>query len=128
MVGKDEDKTMKKLLVIATLAIAPLIVTSVQAADSSTKVTFAKDSYCGSFTGNIREGKVFRLWLMPDQNLVIRNVGDDQISVAYVSGPNGRLSGDRNGDENSYITQRKGNHHMKVYGNSNHSSVEFCAY
>lgn len=119
---------MKKLLVIATLAVAPLMMTSVQAADSSTKVTFAKDSYCGSFTGNIREGKEFRLWLMPDQNLVIRNVGEDQINVAYVSGPSGRLDGDRDGDETSYITQSKGNHHMKVYGNSSHSAVEFCAY
>lgn len=119
---------MKKLLVIATLTVAPLMVTSVQAADSSTKITFAKDSYCGSFTGNIREGKVFRLWLMPDQNLIIRNVGDDQINVAYVSGPNGRLSGDRYDNENSYFVQRKGDHRMKVYGNSSHSSVEFCAY
>ena len=119
---------MKKLVLIATLAVAPLMVTSVQAADTSTKITFAKDSYCGSFTGNIKNGKVFRLWLMPDQNLVIRNVGDDQINVAYVSGPNGRLSGDRYDNETSYITQRKGNHHMKVYGNSSHSAVEFCAY
>ncbi|WP_413520716.1 hypothetical protein [Psychrobacter glacincola] len=119
---------MKNLVLIATLAVASLMVTSVQAADTSTKITFVKDSYCGSFTGNIKNGKVFRLWLMPDQNLVIRNVGDDQINVAYVSGPNGRLSGDRYDNETSYITQRKGNHHMKVYGNSNHSAVEFCAY
>ena len=119
---------MKKLLIVAALAVAPLMVTSVQAADSSTKITFAKDSYCGSFTGNIRDGKVFRLWLMPDQNLIIRNVGDDQINVAYVTGPNGRLSGDRYDKVNSYFIQRKGNHHMKVYGNSSHSAVEFCAY
>ena len=119
---------MKKLLLMVTLAVAPLMVTSVQAADTSTKITFAKDSYCGSFTGNIKNGKVFRLWLMPDQNLVIRNVGDDQINVAYVSGPTGRLSGDRYDNETSYITQRKGNHYMKVYGNSSHSAVEFCAY
>lgn len=119
---------MKKLLLMSILATASLMVTSVQAADSSTKITFAKDSYCGSFSGNIRDGKVFRLWLMPNQNLVIRNVGDDRINVAYVSGPKGRLDGDRYEDETSYITERKGNHYMKVYGNSSHSSVEFCAY
>lgn len=119
---------MKKLLLIAAIATAPLISISAQAADNSTKITFAKDSYCGNFTGNIKNGKVFRLWLLPDQNLVIRNIGDDQVSVAYVSGPNGRLTGDRYENENSFFTQRKGNHHMKVYGNSNHSSVEFCAY
>lgn len=119
---------MQKLLFIAALAVAPLIATSVQAAESATKITFAKDSYCGNFTGNIKDGKVFRLWLMPDQNLVIRNVGDDRINVAYVSGPNGRLDGDRYDNETSYFTERKGNHRMKVYGNSNHSSVEFCAY
>lgn len=119
---------MKKWLTIAALAVAPLMATSVQAADSSTKITFAKDSYCGSFTGNIRDGKVFRLWLMPDQNLIIRNVGDDQINVAYVTGPNGRLSGDRYDNETSYTIERKGNHRMKIYGNSSHSAVEFCAY
>lgn len=83
---------MKNLLLMAALAVSPLMVTSVQAADSSTKITFADNSYCGSFAGNIKNGKEFRLWLMPDQNLVIRNVGDDQINVAYVSGPSGRLS------------------------------------
>ena len=119
---------MKKLILIAALAVTPLMVTTVQAADTSTKITFAKDSYCGNFSGNLKNGKVFRLWLLPDQNLVIRNVGDDQISVAYVSGPDGRLIGDRYENENSYITQRKGNHYMKVYGNSSHSNVEFCAY
>ena len=119
---------MKKLWLIAALATAPLMITNVQAADTSTKITFVKDSYCGSFSGNLKNGKVFRLWLLPDQNLVIRNVGDDQVSVAYVSGPNGRLTGDRYENENSFFTERKGNHHMKVYGNSSHSSVEFCAY
>ena len=119
---------MKNLLLMAALAVSSLMVTSVQAADSSTKITFADNSYCGSFTGNIKNGKVFRLWLKADQNLVIRNVGDDRINVAYVTGPNGRLDGDRYEDETSYFTERKGNHHIKVYGNSSHSAVEFCAY
>lgn len=121
---------MKRLLLIAPLIAAPLMtmVTTAEAAESSTKITFAKDSYCGNFTGNIKNGKVFRLWLLPDQNLVIRNVGDDQVSVAYVSGPDGRLDGDRYGSESSFVTESKGNHDMKVYGNSSHSSVEFCAY
>ncbi len=119
---------MKKLWMVAVLITAPLLATSAQAKDNSTKVTFAKDSYCGSFAGNIKNGKEFRLWLMPEQNLVIRNVGDDQINVAYVSSPSGRLTGDRYENETSYITQRKGNHRMKVYGNSSYSSVEFCAY
>lgn len=119
---------MRKLILIATFAVAPLLTVTAQAADTSTKITFADNSHCGSFTGNIKNGKVFRLWLMPDQNLVIRNVGDDRINVAYVTGPNGRLDGDRYEDETSYFTERKGNHHMKVYGNSSHSSVEFFAY
>ncbi len=119
---------MKKLWMVAALITIPLFAAHVQAADTSTKVTFAKDSYCGSFAGNIKNGKEFRLWLMPEQNLVIRNVGDDQINVAYVSGPSGRLTGDRYDNETSYITERKGNHRMKVYGNSSYSSVEFCAY
>jgi hypothetical protein len=119
---------MKNLMIVAALITAPLIATSTYAVETATKVTFAKDSYCGSFAGNIQNGKEFRLWLMPEQNLVIRNVGDDQINVAYVSGPNGRLTGDRYDNETSYFTERKGNHRMKVYGNSSYSSVEFCAY
>ena len=119
---------MKKILLIAALVSAPLMTMSAQAADNATKITFAKDSYCGNFAGNIKNGKEFRLWLLPEQNLVIRNVGDDQINIAYVSGPNGRLTGDRYDNETSYVTERKGNHRMKVYGNSSYSSVEFCAY
>ena len=119
---------MKTILLIAALAMAPLVTISAQAADTSTKITFVKNSYCGSFAGNIKNGKEFRLWLLPEQNLVIRNVGDDQINVAYVAGPNGRLTGDRYDNATSYFTERKGNHRMKVYGNSSHSSVEFCAY
>ncbi len=119
---------MKKLLLIAALATSPLLATTAQAADNSTKITFAKNSYCGNFAGNIKNGKIFRLWLLPDQNIVIRNVGDDKVSVAYVEGPNGRLDGDRYENENSFFTKRKGNHYMKVYGNSSYSSVEFCAY
>lgn len=119
---------MKRLLLLAAFITAPLMITSVQAADNSTKITFAKDSYCGNFTGNIKNGKEFRLWLSADQNLVIRNVGDDRINVAYVSGPSGRLDGDRYDNETSYFTERKGNHRMKVYGNTSHSSIEFCAY
>ena len=119
---------MKKILLMVALVSVPLMTMSAQAADNATKITFAKDSYCGNFAGNIKNGKEFRLWLLPEQNLVIRNVGDDQINIAYVSGPNGRLTGDRYDNETSYVTESKGNHRMKVYGNSSYSSVEFCAY
>ena len=121
---------MKKLLLVTALVTAPFMAVSInaQAADTSTKITFVKDSYCGSFSGNIKNGKEFHVWLLPEQNLVIRNIGDDQVSVAYVTGPNGRLDGDRYDKETSYFTERKGNHKIKVYGNSSYSSVEFCAY
>lgn len=119
---------MKKLLLITALATAPLIAMTAQAADSSTKITFAKDSYCGSFTGNIKNGKIFRLWLNANQEMSIRNVGDDQISIAYVKGPTGRIDVGRYETYSSFYTDTKGNHYMKLYGNSSHSSVEFCAY
>ena len=56
---------MKKLWMVAVLITAPLFAAHAQAADTSTQVTFAKDSYCGSFARNIQNGKEFRLWLMP---------------------------------------------------------------
>lgn len=119
---------MKNIAFIAAIAFVPLLATSVQAAPAATQITFAKGSYCSSFSGNIKNGKVFRLSLLPDQNFVIRNVGNDRVSVAYVSGPNGRIESEQYGNETSFFTQRRGNHTMKVYGNSNYSKVEFCAY
>ncbi|WP_201505051.1 hypothetical protein [Psychrobacter aestuarii] len=119
-------------LSIKSMAAAALIMAfgsvSAHAAESSTKITFPKDSYCGSFAGDIQDGKVFRLWLSPQQNLVVSNIGDDQISVAYASDGKQRLEGDRYGADTSFYTKRKGNHYVKVYGNSHHSAVDFCVY
>ena len=53
---KDEDRVMRKLIFIAALAVTPFMVTTVQAADTSTKITFAKDSYCGNFSGYLKNG------------------------------------------------------------------------
>ena len=119
---------MEKVAFIASLALLNLLMTSVQAAPSPTQITFVKGSYCGNFSGNIKHGKVFRLSLLPDQNFVIRNVGNDRVSMAYVSGPNGRIESERYGNETSFFTQRRGNYTMKIYGSSSHSKVEFCAY
>ncbi|WP_019671820.1 hypothetical protein [Psychrobacter lutiphocae] len=121
---------MKNVLMISALTIGCLFALPVQAAEQSTKVTFADGSYCGSFSGNMKDGKKFRLWLQPNQELVIRNTGNDQLNVAYVEGPSGRLEGARDcyEDRTTYYTESKGNHYMKVYGNDSYSSVEFCAY
>ena len=119
---------MKAVMLSAMLIAAASVGVNAQAAESSTKITFAKNSYCGNFAGNIKNGKLFRLWLSPDQNLVVRNVGDDQIRVAYVNGPKGRLDGDYYEDFSSFYTQHKGNHFIKVYGNTSYSNIEICAY
>ena len=119
---------MKAVLLTAALALTPLVASTAQAAPASTKITFPKDSYCGSFAGDVQDGKVFRLWLSPEQNLVVSNTGDDQISVAYVSDGKQRLEGDRYGADTSFYTKRKGNHYIKVYGTSHHSSIDFCVY
>lgn len=121
-------KPKKNLLFTAAAALALSVSVSSHAADSATKVTFADNSYCGSFAGDLYDGKRFRLWLMPDQNLVINNVGDDDINVAYVNGPSGRLESDNYGSSHSYFTTKKGNHYVMIYGSSRYSSVEFCAY
>lgn len=119
---------MKAIMLSAMLIAAATVGINAQAAESSTKITFAKNSYCGNFAGNIKSGKLFRLWLMPDQELVVRNVGRDQIRVAYVNGPSGRLDGEYYGDSNYFYTENKGNHFIKVYGNSSYSKIEVCAY
>lgn len=119
---------MKSMMLSAMLIAAVMIGINAQAAETSTKITFAKDSYCGNFAGNIKNGKTFRLWLMPQQELVVRNVGRDQIRVAYVTDPKGRLDGEYYDDESYFYTKNKGNHLIKVYGNSSYSNIEICAY
>lgn len=119
---------MKAMMLSSILIAASVFGVTAQAAESSTKITFAKNSYCGSFAGNIKNGKVFRLSLMPEQELVVRNVGRDQIRVAYVTDAKGRLDGEYYEDESYFYTRAKGNHLIKVYGNSSHSNVEICAY
>lgn len=117
--------SLSKTVITTAMLAASFISLS---ANAATKVTFTDGSYCGSFAGNLQDGKDFSLWLMPEQELIIRNTGDDQISVAYVKGPKGRLDAVVYDNVRAYYTEAKGNHQIRIYGNSYHSMVEFCAY
>lgn len=97
-------------------------------AKSPTTIKFSSGEYCGSYTGNIKQGKVFRLWLLDEQDFVIENTGNGLIKVDYVKGPGGLLQGRRTHNYQSYYVNRSGQHDILIYGNSDISSVDFCAY
>lgn len=90
-------------------------------------ITFKNGSYCGNFSGDLYNGRLFSLWLNKNQELIIRNIGNDQLSIAYVVGANGRLVAERYHKVSSFLTQAKGKHVVKIYATSPNSSVEFCA-
>ncbi|PNK61330.1 hypothetical protein [Psychrobacter sp. FDAARGOS_221] len=120
---------MKNIASAASLVItAALLATSAQAAEPTTKLVFAKGSYCGSFSGDLKRGKRFSLWLLANQEVIIRNTGYSKIKVAYIDSPNGRVKGEHFDNMTSFYTTKRGNHYIKIYGSDHHSSVEICAY
>ena len=123
----NQGAVMNKLIIAITIALSSAFSMPLQA-KAPTKVVFAKGSYCGSFTGNVRHGRTFRLGLLANQDFIITNTGDGQINVASVKGPNGIIRGSRIGNAKGYYISKSGPHDILIYANSNHSSIEFCAY
>lgn len=95
----------------------------------STRIQFAKGSYCGSYSGNFSGGKRFVLRLGRDQTFISRNTGSSPQLDVYVTGPTGRLYGEKVSDnEIHYRTTAKGEYEIMVLSESTFASIEFCAY
>ena len=114
-----------KWIIKSGIAALALSLSLASQAMPTTQVTFAKGSYCGSFTGNLQQGRLFNLFLGANQELVIQT---DAV-VQSVRDSKGRILPDQ-GYYNysySYVTRNKGQHTVRMIG-SGYSSVEFCVY
>jgi hypothetical protein len=95
----------------------------------TTRIQFAKGSYCGSYSGNFSGGKRFSLRLGRDQTFISRNTGTSPQLDVYVTGPTGQIPGQKvSSNEIHYRTTAKGDYEIMVLSESPFSSVEFCAY
>jgi hypothetical protein len=111
--------------VVTTLTCLPPQLASAQ----TTRIQFAKGSYCGTYTGDFSGGKRFVLGLGRNQTFISRNTGNSPQLDVYVTGPTGQISGRKvDGDEIHYQTTAKGDYEIMVLSRSSFSSIEFCAY
>jgi hypothetical protein len=95
----------------------------------TTRIVFAKGSYCGSYTGDFSGGKRFVLGLGRDQTFISRNTGNSRQFDVYVTGPTGKIPGQNvAANEIHYRTTARGDYEIMVLSESAFSSVEFCAY
>lgn len=121
----------QSITMVLTILMGLVLSAPVHAKNSTSNevidITFKNGSYCGHFSGDLYNGRMFSLWLNKNQELIVRNVGNDQLSIAYVVGTNGRLVAERYQKVSSFLTQAKGKHVVKIYATSPNSSVEFCA-
>ncbi len=99
-------------------------------ANAATRIKFPKGSFCGSYSGNYRNGREFVLSLKADQRLVVRNTGVGRQTTWSVTGPSGyELDYSRIDDSTlEYYTEERGNHYIEVTSTASRSSVQFCAY
>lgn len=119
---------MRKSISISLVSVFLSLSVVVEA--KTTKIRFAKGSYCGSYSGNFVKGKRFSLYLMSNQEFITRNTGDGLQYNVTVTAPNGRrLYGEQLSDsEIMYTTTRKGKHIIRVKSTEPYNSIEFCAY
>ena len=89
----------------------------------TSQVVFAKGSYCGSYTGDLSKGRVFKVSLGANQELVINTDGH----VQSVKDSKGRRLTDHGDSDYRYYTRSKGEHRITMVG-SGFSSAEFCVY
>lgn len=61
-----------KWIIKSGIAALALSLSLASQAMPTTQVTFAKGSYCGSFTSNLQQGRLFKLFLGANQELVIQ--------------------------------------------------------
>jgi len=106
----------------SVLALAVSLSVAAQALPT-TQVTFAKGSYCGSYTGSLQNTRLFKIFLGANQELVINTDAD----VRSVRDNKGKILPDQGEYDYRYVTHNKGEHTIRVVGSGFHT-VEFCVY
>ncbi len=111
--------------VSAAISCLPLVAI----AQGTTRIEFAPNSYCGSYSGDFSGGREFVLWLSGGQTFTSRNIGSGTQYDVYLYGPDGEISGQRvASDEISYRTRQSGDHYIYIQSSNQYGAVEFCAY
>lgn len=117
------------LKAIAFLPVFSTIALNTNIANASTRITFAKGSYCGSYTGDFSGGREFILNLGRGQTFTTRNTGNGVQYDMYVYGQIGSIYGERvSYSQINYQIPIQGDYHVYIESNNTYNSVEFCAY
>ena len=115
--------TLISLPIISYVAFYP------KSVNATTRIAFAKGSYCGSYSGDFSGGRQFVLNLAGGQDFHVRNTGGGYQYDISVYGPTGYVYGDkRTSDRINYQIPRYGEYYVYVESNSTYNSIEFCAY
>lgn len=114
-------KLIKTALIAATIGLVAQSATA-----ATTQIRFAKGSYCGSFSGNVK-GRTFTLGLGARQTLTVDAYAADVI----VRDPKGRVIQWNGQDFGEWTTRSAGRHTITLQLNSfypSNQTVTFCAY
>ena len=123
--NRSESAIMKiKNIAKASLASMVMMLSLNAQAIPSSKIVFPKGSYCSSFTGDVSDGRVFKIYLGAKQELVIRPY---EGYVRSVKDSKGRRLADHGDEDYRYYTRSKGEHRITIVG-AEHDTIEFCAY
>lgn len=98
-------------------------------AQKATRIQFAKNSYCGSYSGDFSQGKTFVLNLKRGQRFTSRNIGGGTQYDLSMNGPKGRINGTKVSDNQiDYYITASGDYYIYIESSTPSSNVEFCAY
>ncbi len=96
---------------------------------ATTRIRFARGSFCGSYSGNFTGGREFVLGLARGQTLTTQNTGSGNQYNITVYGPTGRISARKPSKSTlSYTIPATGDYYISIRSTSPFDSVEFCAY
>lgn len=119
---------MQRAITALTLSFLTLAFFTASA-EATTRIKFARGSYCGSYSGNFSNGREFVLRLAKLQTFTSRNIGNGTQYDAYVTGPTGRVAGEKvNVAQINYQIPVAGDYRIYVESSTPSSSIEFCAY
>lgn len=120
---------MKKsrIALFATTLLLMAGINQTASASASTKINFAKGSYCASYSGDFSQKKSYSIALKKGQLFEVKAANMEDGVVVRDS--RGVVSGDW-ADSTTYriTTRTKGNHIVTVHSPEGNQTVQFCAY
>lgn len=121
-----------KSFTIGLFIFLPVISTTVlypKNANATTRIIFARGSYCGSYSGDFSGGREFVLNLGKGQTFTARNTGGGVQYAISVYGAPGQVYGTKvSSDQINYQIPRRGDYYIDITSSIAYNSVEFCAY